>query len=127
MRSAAPLGLAAALGFSACRALDAGTPPEPALLLAPDAAARAELLALVSAELNRPSPVLLGDGALTRESLLLIERVMPEDAAGRPFDGRQRGRPERFLLWRIDGRCVLEHEGGARLTLTRARCRAVPH
>ena len=121
------LGLAVALGISACRALDAASPPEPAVLVAPDAAARAELVRIVSRELHRTSPVLLADDALTNGSLLTIERVMPQDAAGRPFDGRVRGRPERFLLWRVAGHCVLEHDGGARFTLTRVTCAAAPH
>ena len=121
------LGLAATLSLSACRALEAAAPPEPAVLLAPDPAARAELLDAITRELHRASPVLLADDALTRTSLLTIERVMPRDAEGRPFDGRQRGRPERFLLWRVDGRCVLEHEGAARVTLAQAHCAAAPH
>ena len=121
------LALAAALALSACRTLEAGTPPTPAVLVAPDAAARAELIDSISRELRRASPVLLADDALTGGSLLTIERVMPRDADGRPFDGRQRGRPERFLLWLIDGRCVLEHAGGARMTLARAHCSVAPH
>ena len=122
-----PLGLAAACALSACRALEAAAPPEPAVLVAPDAAARSELVALISRELRRESPVLIGEDALTHASLLTVERVMPRDTEGRPFDGRQRGRPERFSLWLVDGRCVLEHEGGARLTLRLAHCLPAPH
>ena len=127
MTAARALGLAAALALGACRVLEAAEPPEPAVLVTPDAAVHAELVAAVSHELGRPTPVLLGDDALTRSSQLLIERVMPRDAEGRPFDGRTRGRPERFSLWLADGHCVLEHAGGGRTTLAKARCAPAPH
>ena len=77
MTAARALGLAAALALGACRVLEAAEPPEPAVLVTPDAAVHAELVAAVSHELGRPTPVLLGDDALTRSSQLLIERVMP--------------------------------------------------
>lgn len=125
MTPARALALAAALALGACRVLEAAEPREPAVLVAPDAAAHAELVAAVTHELGRPAPVLLGDDALTHASLLLIERVMPRDAQGLPFDGRTRGRPERFSLWLTDGRCVLEHAGGGRATLAKAHCAPV--
>jgi hypothetical protein len=43
------------------------------------------------------------------------------------LDGRERGRPEHFWLRLVGGRCTLEHEGGASVTLRYAHCVAAIH
>lgn len=98
-----------------------------AVLVSPDAAARAELVEVVSRELHAASPVRLADDALVTASELIIERDMPRDAEGRPFDGRERGRPEHFWLRLVSGRCTLEHDGGSSVTLRNAHCVAASH
>jgi len=119
-RAAALAGAAVALAGCRLRFDDPGG--QHAVLLPPDDAARAELVDVVTRELRAPAAVLLGDDALLRSSLLLVERAPHADPEGHPVDGRERGRPERFRLWLFRGRCELEHEGGGRATLVHARC-----
>jgi hypothetical protein len=85
----------------------------PARIVDPTASSRAELARVVSDALGG-APVALADDALTRESLLVIERKPPRDALGRPLGGRELGRPERFRLFRTDSACVLVHESDGR-------------
>jgi hypothetical protein len=94
----------------------------PAVLANPSARSRAELEQLVSAALNG-APVRLADDSLTRDSALIIERVQPRDAAGRPLDGRTLERPEHFRLVTHGSDCVLIHERtGKRQILRSAKC-----
>ena len=119
--------LLAGAGLAACHiAVDAPARPI-AVLVSPDAAARAELVAAISRELHAAVPVRLADDALTTSSELIIERDMPRDAAGLPLDGRERGRPEHFWLRIVNRSCTLEHEGGSSVTLTHAHCAAAIH
>jgi hypothetical protein len=122
----AALGGSAALALSACALATQSPAAQPAILLAPDAAARAELVVAVTRELRAPADVRLADDAFVHASEITVDRVMPRDAAGHPLDGRQRGRPEQFRMWLVDGQCVLEHVGGSRVTLMNARCTRAP-
>jgi hypothetical protein len=125
MRPAAALLAGAAL--AACHiVVDAPAQPT-AVLIDPDAAARAELVEAVSRELHSSSPVRLADDALVSSSELIIDREMPRDAAGLPLDGREHGRPEHFWLRLVDHRCTLKHVGGSSVTLKHAHCVAAVH
>jgi hypothetical protein len=114
---------ASTLALAAC--LVRSTPPDvPAVLTGPTAESRAELVRVVSHALNGV-PVTLADDALTVESSLIVERTRRRDPQGRPLDGRETGRPERFRLVRSGSRCVLIHEGTERrFTLASADCSA---
>ena len=84
----------AVIVLSACVA-PAATPEGPALLVAPDAQAREELLHAVSSALNG-IPITLASDALTTTSMLVIERAPVRDASGQRLSGRELGKPERF-------------------------------
>ena len=87
------------------------------MLVEPGAAARAELVSVVSTALNG-RPVTLADDALTDVPLLILERP-PRGV----LDGRRMDRPERFHLVDAGGTCVLVHEAsGRRFPLVEARC-----
>jgi hypothetical protein len=97
----------------------------PAIIVKPTKESRAELARVVSSALNG-APVTLADDALTRESLLIIERAHPRDANGVPLSGRDFGRPEHFRLVKIGERCALVHERtGERTTLPSTTCEPV--
>jgi len=115
--------VAVALAAAACPARS-GTGDVPAVLTAPTAESRREIVRVVSGALDGAS-VTVADDALTRDDTLIIERAPARDASGRPLDGREKGRPERFRLLRVDSRCVLVHERtGRRFTLESATCSA---
>jgi hypothetical protein len=87
----------------------------PAVIVEPTPKSRAALLQAVTDALGQEP--LLADDALTRESVLLVER--------RHVEGRERGTPERFRLLLAGGRCVLVHERtGQRAPLVDTRCAA---
>jgi hypothetical protein len=115
--------VACAAALAAC--LVRSTPPDvPAVLTRPTAECRAELRRVVSGALNG-TPVTLAEDALTVESTLIVERTPRRDTQGRPLDGRETGRPERFRLVRSGSRCVLVHERtGRRYALSSADCSA---
>jgi hypothetical protein len=105
----------------ACR-----TPPEPAeapaVLTNPSAESRLELRRVVSGALHRDS-VTLADDALTRESVLIIERARARDPNGQLLNGRELDKPEHFHLVKEGERCVLVRERtGERWTLASATC-----
>lgn len=115
--------LLAAGSISACTL--ASQPEQQAVLIAPTAAARAELHDIVSAALGNPA-LTLADNALIQESVLIVERVPRTDSSGVLLDGRERGRPERFVLVTQGSRCLLVHERtGQRRQLQHAQCRPV--
>lgn len=115
----------AVIVLSACVA-PAATPEGPALLVAPDAQAREELLHAVSSALNG-IPITLASDALTTTSMLVIERAPVRDASGQRLSGRELGKPERFNLVLSGTRCTLIHErSGQRFILAAANCRATP-
>jgi hypothetical protein len=117
----------ALLSLGACWTPPIGAPVEtPAVIVEPTAESRAALAKAVSTAMNG-APVALADDALTRSSTLVIERVRPRDASGRPLDGRDVGVPERFTLLKRGERCVLLNEGtGRELVLERTVCAADP-
>ena len=72
-----------------------------------------ELARAVSAVLGG-APVTLAADALTRDSVLIVEK---------PLTGRDLGRPERFHLVKAGNDCVLVHERtGARTRLRSTTC-----
>jgi hypothetical protein len=110
-----------ALAVAACPARPE-SPDVPAVLAGATAESRRELARVVSDALNG-APVTLADDALVREDTLVVERAARRDPEGRPLDGRETGRPERFRLVRSGSRCVLVHETtGRRFTLSAATC-----
>jgi len=95
----------------------------PALIVQPTAASRAELKQVVATALNR-TDVTLADDALTRESVLLIERAPARDAADQRLSGRDLEKPETFRLVTHDGRCTLIHQAsGKRYELPQTTCK----
>lgn len=101
----------------------------PALISNPTPQSRAELRRVLSVALAG-APVTIADDALTRTSVLIIERAVPRDAQGRPLrslTGRTLERPVRFRLLKSGNRCLLVREGdGRRWELTEATCVAEP-
>ena len=97
----------------------------PAVIAKATVSSRAELAAAVSAELNGVS-VRLADDSRTRDSTLIVDRVQPRDASGLPFEGRQLGKPEHFILVTHGTDCVLVRKStGKREVLKTARCQPV--
>ena len=114
-------GLIAAGLLVSCASPGAATKPlpppeegEPAVIVEPTARSRAALLQAVTDLLDGVQP-LLAEDALTKESTLLVER--------RHLEGRDRGRPERFVLLQAGARCVLVREStGQRAVLVETKC-----
>jgi hypothetical protein len=78
----------------------------PAVIVAPTAQSRAELERVLSAAFNG-QPITLAADALTRDSVLAIERRMPPGPQGRAATGRTLEAPVQFRLVLRDDRCVL--------------------
>lgn len=105
---------------AACGTLSAQE--RPALIVAPTAQSRAELARAVSAAMNGQA-VTLADDALTRESLLTIERRTPPGPQGRAATGRTLDAPEQFRLVLRGTHCMLVHAtNGREWELAEARC-----
>jgi hypothetical protein len=82
MRVAARVArLAVVALIAACGSI--GAEERPALIATPTEQSRAELLGVVTSAFNGRS-VTLADDALTRDSVLIVERREPRDAQGRP-------------------------------------------
>jgi hypothetical protein len=97
-------------------------PDVAALIDKPTKESRAELAQAVSSALNG-APVTLADDALTRDSLLIIEKAHPRDANGVPLSGRDLDKPENFRLVKMGKHCALVHERtGKRTTLAATTC-----
>jgi outer membrane lipopolysaccharide assembly protein LptE/RlpB len=110
----------ALLAVAGCHARAAGDVP--AALTQPTAESRAELERVVGEALNRSSVTLAAD-ALVADGVLVVDRAVRRDAQGRPLQGRETGRPERFRLVRNGADCVLVHEAsGRRFRLKSATC-----
>jgi hypothetical protein len=125
MRAAAGLVLVAALGLVLGCGTTRGQTSVPALLVSPSVEARGELGRVVSEALH--VPVRLADDALVHDSVLVVDRSMPRDAAGIPLDGRVLGKPEHFRLVMQGSRCVvIQERTGKSWTLTSATCVQVP-
>ena len=113
--------IASAMLLSACASAQ---PDVAAVIDKPTKESRAELAQAVSAALNG-APVTLADDALTRDSLLIIERAHPRDANGVPLSGRDLDKPEHFRLVKTGQHCALVHERtGKRTTLASTTCLA---
>lgn len=97
---------------------------QPALLKAGDATSHAVLQSSLQRALGRP--VALAEDALVHEAVLVIEPV-PARVDGQRIDGREMAaRSERFTLWRVEDRCILQREStGERIALPGADCRAL--
>jgi hypothetical protein len=93
-----------------------------AVLTAPTAQSRAELLRLVSEAMNG-APVTIADDALTAGDTLIIEPAARRDAKDMNLGGRETRRPDHFRLVKSGPHCVLVHvETDRRWTLTSATC-----
>ena len=93
---------------SACEMLSAEE-QRLAVLTNPTPQSRAELSRVVIDALHG-APVRLADGALTHDSVLIIDHIQPRDAAGLPLNGRELGKPEHFRLVKRGSECILIHE-----------------
>ncbi|HEY8054053.1 MAG TPA: hypothetical protein VIE42_14785 [Steroidobacteraceae bacterium] len=125
MRAAAGLVLVATLGLVLGCGTTRGQTSVPALLVSPSVEARGELGRVVSEALH--VPVRLADDALVHDSVLVVDRSMPRDAAGIPLDGRVLGKPEHFRLVMQGSRCVvIQERTGKSWTLVSATCKPAP-
>lgn len=112
--------VAAVLAPTACGTLSAQE--QPAVIAAPNADTRAELARVVSAAFDG-QPVTLADDALTRESVLVLERRTPPGPQGRAATGRTLEAPERLNLVLRGERCLLVRaRDGREWELEEARC-----
>ena len=91
--------------ISGCQTMNAAS-DVPALIAAPDDASRAALRQTVSAIFGGQD-VPLADNALTKSSLLLIERDPRGSLDAPPATGRVMEEPIRFRLVNSGGECVL--------------------
>ena len=97
---------------------------QPALIVQATTASRADLLDAVRSALH-DVPVSLANDALMQDSVLSIERQQRVDPNGLLANGRELGRPERFLLSTDGRRCLLTHERTQqRWVLVHTQCRA---
>ena len=95
---------------------------QPAVIASPTAETRAELGRVVSAAFNG-QPVALAEDALTRESVLMIERRTPPGPQGRAATGRTLDAPERFTLVLRGSSCMLVRAADGRaFELAGVRC-----
>jgi hypothetical protein len=112
--------VAATVVPAACGTLSAQE--QPAVIAAHTEESRAELTRVVSAAFNG-QPVTLAEDALTRESVLTIERRTPPGPQGRLATGRSLEAPERLNLVLRGTRCFLVREAdGREWELNEARC-----
>jgi hypothetical protein len=110
----------AALAPAACGTLAAQE--QPAVIASPTERSRAELLRVVSAAASGQT-VTLADDALTRSSVLTIERRTPTGPQGRAATGRTLEAPEQFRLVLRGARCMLVRQSdGGEWELTDAQC-----
>jgi hypothetical protein len=104
----------------ACRTLSAQE--RPAVIAAPTQQSSAELTRVVSAAMNG-QPVALARDALTRESVLTIERRTPSGPQGRAATGRTLETPVQLKLVLRAERCMLVRVAdGTEWQLTVSRC-----
>ena len=112
--------VAAVLSPAACSTLSAQE--QPAVIAAHTAQSRAELARVASAAFNG-QPVTLAEDALTRDSVLLLERTTPPGLQGRAATGRTLEVPARLNLVLRGMRCFLVREAdGREWELREARC-----
>ena len=116
--------LLAVMALPAC--VLAGQPvAQPAVIVAPDDASRADLAAALERLVGRSAAV---DAlALTTQSTLALQRSTLRDPLGHPMQGREQGRPFIVQLVLLAGHCELVNpQTGQRTRLPRTRCRALP-
>ena len=122
MRSAIVV-VGAALFLSACASV--AQQDTAAVLGDPTDESRAELARVVRGALHT-TEVTISSSALTRDSVLVIERTPIRDAAGRRLTGRDLDKPEQFRLVKSGAQCVLIHVSTSeRYELEHARCAAM--
>ena len=85
----------------------------PAVIAAPSASARAELVRVVTLAFDGV-PVTLADDVFTRDSVLNVERRTPPGAQGRAATGRTFDAPARLRLVLDGTRCELIREADGR-------------
>lgn len=95
----------------ACSTLSAQE--QPAVITASTPSSRAELLSVITAAFNG-QPVMLADDALTRDSLLTVERREPPALVGRAGTGRALEMPEQFRLLLRNSKCILVRQSDGR-------------
>jgi hypothetical protein len=99
---------------------------QPAVIAAHTERSRAELASVASAAADG-QPVLLADDALTRESVLTLERTTPPGPQGRAATGRALEMPARLNLVLRGTRCFLVRDSdGREWELSEARCVPAP-
>lgn len=100
-----------------------GQQDTPALIVEPSAESHGDLVSVVSAALN-VADLTIADDALTRESVLIIERRPARDSTGQRLSGRDFSKPEQFQLVRGTEGCVLIHQStGRRHPLAKVKCK----
>jgi len=110
----------ATLAVLACTTLAAAE--QPALIERPTPESRAELLRILGDVFNGRS-VTLADDALTRDSVLVIERRALKGLEGDPAGGRSLETPVQFRLVINQGHCeLIRSSDQRRWTLTETRC-----
>jgi hypothetical protein len=80
----------------------------PAVVIEPSAESRVEILRVVTSALKATGVTIAAD-ALTKDSVLAIERKPARDASGRRLTGRDYEMPEQFHLVKHGSTCVLIH------------------
>lgn len=95
----------------------------PATLVDTTAQTRSELNQVVSLALLGVD-VTLADDALTKTSLLVIERRKPQNISSDRIMGRDLSTPDQFRLVTNGGQCILVHQkNGKRYLLSLASCK----
>ncbi len=122
MNRATTLPLIASLVLAACQ-----TPQQlaeyDALLIEPDAEARAEVRAAASTLLGG-TPVLLAPDAFTQDSRLTLERMPRRSLIDLPLADRARFQPHQLRLVTSGGSCLLRNENSdTAVLLESAHCR----
>lgn len=94
----------------------------PAYVVNPTKESRTELKKAISKALNG-IPVILADDALTKSSLLIIERRQHKDPQGNPIEMPKEERPRQFRLVKNKDRCILiDQSNGSRMELKQTIC-----
>ena len=118
------VGIIATITLSAACWVDPAARDQPARIVAPTAASRAELERVVSEALNGAA-VTLADDALVHDSTLIVEPRAHRDAQNNRIMGRDPGVPTQFRLLKHGEQCVLERIGSeGRWILSGTRCEA---
>jgi len=113
------LALVFGTSLAGCGSLHA---ERPAVIAAPSASTRAELSRVVTLAFDG-APVTLADDAVTRDSVLSVERRTPAGPQGRAATGRTLDAPTRLRLVLDGTRCELVREvDRRRFPLRDVRC-----